>query len=61
MARWKKNESLSRAMAREGAGIAKGVGKELLSIATLGFYKPKKSAHEVIVKYPSGKVVKYRR
>jgi hypothetical protein len=32
MARWRKNESLSRALAREGRGIAKGVGKGLLSI-----------------------------
>jgi hypothetical protein len=42
MAKWKKNESLGRALAREGKSIAKGVGKELLSIATLGFYKPKR-------------------
>jgi hypothetical protein len=42
MARWRKNESLSRALAREGRGIAKSVGKELLSIATLGLYKPRK-------------------
>jgi hypothetical protein len=42
MAKWRKNESLGRALAREGKSIAKGVGKELLSIATLGFYKPKK-------------------
>jgi hypothetical protein len=36
MARWRKNESLSRVLAREGRGIAKGVAKELLSIATFG-------------------------
>ncbi len=48
-------------MAREGAGIAKGVGKELLSIATLGFYKPTRRAHEVTIKYPDGKVVKFKR
>jgi hypothetical protein len=42
MAKWKRNESLGRAVAREGGGIAKGVVKELLSIATLGLYKPKK-------------------
>jgi hypothetical protein len=41
MAKWRKNESMSKAVAREGRGIAKGVVKELLSIATLGFYKPK--------------------
>ena len=42
MAKWKRNESLSRALAREGRGIAKGVVKELFSIATLGLYKPKR-------------------
>jgi hypothetical protein len=30
MAKWKKNESLGKALAREGGSIAKGVGKELL-------------------------------
>jgi hypothetical protein len=42
MAKWRKNESLRRALAREGKGIAKGVAKELLSIATLGLYRPRK-------------------
>ncbi len=42
MAKWKENESLRTAMAREGRAIAKGVVKELLSIGTLGLYKPKK-------------------
>lgn len=42
MAKWRKRESLARALGREGASIAKGVGKELLSIATLGLYKPRK-------------------
>lgn len=42
MAKWRKKESLSRALAREGRSIAKGVGKELLSIATFGLYKPKR-------------------
>ena len=42
MAKWRKRESLGHAMAREGKSIAKGVGKELLSIATLGLYKPKR-------------------
>jgi hypothetical protein len=32
---------MSEAVAREGRGIAKGVVKELLSIATLGLYKAK--------------------
>jgi hypothetical protein len=35
---------MSKAVAREGRGIAKGVVKELLSIATLGFYKPKRGS-----------------
>jgi hypothetical protein len=42
MAKWRKNESLGQALAREGRGIAKGVVKELLSIATLGLFRPKK-------------------
>ena len=42
MAKWRKNESLGRVLAREGRSITKGVGRELLSIATLGLYKPKK-------------------
>ena len=57
MATWRKNESLGKALAREGGGIAAGVGKELLSIATLGFYKPRRGAHEITIKYPNGKVV----
>jgi len=40
MAKWRKNESMKKALAREGKTIAKGVGKELLSIMTLGLYKP---------------------
>ena len=42
MAKWRKHESMSKAVAREGRGIVKGVVKELLSIATLGLYKPKR-------------------
>ena len=42
MARWKKRETLGKALAREGKGIAKEVAKELLSIATLGLYRPTK-------------------
>jgi len=42
MAKWRKKESLRRALAREGRGITKGVMKELLSITTLGLYNPKK-------------------
>jgi len=40
MAKWRKNESMKKALAREGKTIAKGVGKELLSVFTLGLYKP---------------------
>ena len=42
MAKWRKRESLGRALAREGGSIAKGVGKELLSIATLGLFSPRR-------------------
>ena len=42
MAKWRKNESLGKAMAREGKGIVRGVARELFSIATLGMYKPTK-------------------
>jgi hypothetical protein len=42
MAKWRKRETLGKALAREGKNIAKGVAKELLSIATLGLYRPKK-------------------
>jgi len=41
MAKVRKSRSLRKVLAREGKTIAKGVGKELLSIATLGLYKPK--------------------
>jgi hypothetical protein len=44
MAKWRKYESMPKAVAREGHSIAKGVVKELLSIATLGFYKPKRGS-----------------
>ena len=52
MAKWKKNEALGRALGREAGSIAKGVGKELLSIATLGLFRPNK--------YPKGKSSKKR-
>ena len=42
MAKWRKRESLGSAVAREGKGIAKGVLNELLSIGTLGLYRPTK-------------------
>lgn len=42
MAKWRKKESLAHALARERRSVAKGVVEELLSIATLGFYSPKK-------------------
>lgn len=47
MAEWRKHESLSRALAREGKVIAKGVAKELLSIAALGLYRPVKRGRKV--------------
>jgi len=40
MARWRKRESLPRALGREVGSVAKDVGKELLSIATLGLFRP---------------------
>lgn len=61
MAKWKKNESIEKALGREAGGIAKSVGSELLSIATLGLFKPRKSAQEITIKYPNGKVVKIRK
>jgi hypothetical protein len=42
MAKWRKRETLGKALAREGKSVAKGVARELLSIATLGLYSPKK-------------------
>jgi hypothetical protein len=42
MAKWKKRGPLRRAFVREGKGIARGVAKELLCIATLGLYRPTK-------------------
>jgi hypothetical protein len=45
MAKWRKSESMGHALSREGRGIAKGVVKELLSIATLGLFRPKKYYH----------------
>jgi len=41
MATWRKKESLKKALAREGKTIAKGVGRELLTIATLGLFRPR--------------------
>ena len=61
MARWRKNESMGKAIAREGGGIAKSVGKELLSIATLGFYSPRPKVSQVTIKYANGKVVRIRK
>ena len=61
MAKWRRNESIGHALGREAGGIAKSVGSELLSIATLGFYRPRRSAHEITIKYPNGKVVKIKR
>jgi len=43
MAKWRKNESLGKAMAREGTSIVTGVARELLSLATLGLARPRKA------------------
>jgi hypothetical protein len=56
MAKWKKNESLGRALGREAGSIAKGVGKELLSIATLGLFRPSRNTF----RYPKRKDSKSR-
>ena len=65
MAKWKKDESfrraVGRALAKEGGDIAKSVGKELLSIATLGFYTPRRRASQVTIRYPDGRIVRIRR
>lgn len=46
MSKYRKSDSfpkaVKRALVHEGKGIAKSVGRELLSIATLGLYKPKR-------------------
>jgi hypothetical protein len=42
MAKWEKRGALRRAFVWEGKGIAMGVAKELLSIATLGLFRPTK-------------------
>ena len=43
MAKWRKNESLGKAVAREGKSIFTGVARELLSLATFGMAKPRKA------------------
>ena len=55
MAKWKKKESLGHALGREAGSIAKGVGKELLSIATLGLYTPNRSSRGGTFRYPKRK------
>jgi hypothetical protein len=64
MARWYRNEPLQKALAREGRGIVKSAGEELLSIASLGFYRPRRGRRRgqiMEIRYPSGKVIKFRR
>ena len=46
MAKWKRKGPLRRALVREGKGIARGVAKELLCIATLGLYRPGKGGRK---------------
>ena len=60
MAKWKKNESLGKALSREAGSIAKGVGKELLSIATLGLFRPNRSGQSGTFRYPKNKGSKRR-
>lgn len=63
MARWYKDESMTRAVARESGEILESAGKELLSIATLGFYRPARTrrGRVIEIRYPNGKVIKYKR
>ena len=42
MAKWRKSESMGKAIAREGKSIVFGAARELLSLATLGLAKPRK-------------------
>jgi len=43
MAKWRKNESIGKAMTREGKSILEGVARGLLSLATLGLARPRKA------------------
>ncbi len=43
MAKWRKKESLGKAVAREGKSIISGVARELLSLARFGLAKPRKA------------------
>lgn len=43
MAKWRKNESMAKAIAREGKSIITGAARELLSIFTLGLARPRKA------------------
>ena len=43
MAKWRKRESMSKAIAREGKSIVRGVAQGLLSLATLGLGNPRKA------------------
>ncbi len=64
MARWYRNESMGKALAREGGEILNGAGQELLSMATLGFYRPargRRRGQVIEIRYPNGKVIKIRR
>jgi hypothetical protein len=61
MATWRKNESLGKALGREGGGIAKRVASELLSIGTLGLYKPRRQGSTITIRHPDGKIVRIHR
>ena len=60
MAKWRKKESFGRALGREAGSIAKGVGKGLLSIATLGLFKPNRSGTSGNFRYQKNKRPKGR-
>jgi len=60
MAKWKKNESLARAVGREAGSIVNGVAKELLSIATLGLLRPARGQQKFKFRYPKFKGSKRR-
>ncbi len=53
MAKWRKNESLAKAVTREGKGIVYGVASGLLSLATLGLARPRKA--KLNLPYPKRK------
>lgn len=53
MANWRKNESLRKAVTREGKSIVYGVARGLLSLATLGLARPRRA--KLNLPYPKRK------